>query len=221
MGGLTNTKYEQTQCAQHSSWSALPQTCWARLRGMCMWPTRLVLHETIHLPMGFKFPTVSFYWAFSYSSLPALKGKPKAHSWSWCCLFFIFLPGRVPSAPLQGMWAALWVVGYVRTHYSSHSRFLSLVSTSFPSLTSVCFPNWLNTWSKAFPHLQGPCCPSQPNFPGSGHLPKQRSGLPGVRMKLQLTCHKGWFGGTNLPFPLNLPWAGGCLLQWGKCFFAF
>lgn len=155
MGGLTNTKCEQTQCAQHSSWFALSHTCWARLRGrgMCLWPTRL-MHESIHLPMGFEFPTVPFYWVFPYFFLPALKGKPKALSWSWCLIFFIFLPGWVPSAPLQGMWPAPWIMGYMRPCNSSHSHFLPFVSTSFPSLTSICFPKWWNTWSKAFPHLQ-------------------------------------------------------------------
>lgn len=101
MGGLTNTKYEQTQRAQYSSWFALSHTYWARLRGrgMYLWPTRFMLHESIHLPIGFEFPTVSFYWVFAYFSLPALKGKPKALSLSWCSLFSIFLPGWVPSAP--------------------------------------------------------------------------------------------------------------------------
>lgn len=63
--------------------------------------------------------------------------------------------GESHQPPLQGVWPAPRAVGHMRPCGSSRSQhFLSLVSTSFSSLTSICFLNWWNTWSKAFPHLQ-------------------------------------------------------------------
>lgn len=156
MGGLMDTKCEQTQSAQHSSWFTLSHTFWARLRGrgMYLWPTRFMLHESVHLPTGFEFPTVSFYRVFLTFLCLHWKENWKL-SWSWRSLFFISLPGWVPSAPCPrhvastpscGLYEAMLLIPL--TTFSVFR--LHLITLPHP----ICFPSWWNTRSKAFPHVQ-------------------------------------------------------------------
>lgn len=141
------------QCAQHSSWFALSHTGWARLRAegcICGPPGSSCMKASTFLWL-LNSPLFHFTESFLTSLCQHWKENQKL-SYSHDVPFSS--SSRVPSAPLQGTWPAPWVVGYMKPRYSSHSYFLPLVSTSFPSLTSNLFFQLMKTWTKAFPHLQ-------------------------------------------------------------------